>query len=68
VPIYEYTCGKCNTKFEELVRTMAEEAAPACPSCGSKKTERAMSVFAVSEGSSKPPACRGCTGGPCPME
>lgn len=68
MPIYEYTCQECREKFERLVKTMDGKTNPACPSCGSKKTERAMSVFAVSEGQSKSPPCSGCCGRACPMQ
>jgi len=72
VPIYEYTCKSCNKKFEKLLRTMAEQVV-ACPSCGSKKTERQLSVFAVSaEGSrheAMPSRCQQCSAdGHCPMQ
>src|SRR4051794_19272511 len=55
MPIYEYTCQACNKKFDHLARTMTstdgQDKVP-CPECGSKKTDRAMSVFAVgAEGS-----------------
>ena len=78
MPIYEYTCKSCEKPFEKLVRSANEaDAGVACPACGSKRTERAMSVFAVSsvEGggrkSSLPaggPGCGRCGGpGPCAM-
>jgi len=73
VPIYEYTCKACNAKFEKLVKSAKAGAHVACPECGSKKTERAMSVFAVSaEGGrqqqSPPPRCCGCeNAGMCSM-
>ena len=52
MPIYEYTCQACNEKFDQLQRTMssADDGGAArvkCPSCGSTKTARALSVFAV---------------------
>ena len=75
MPIYEYTCRECNAKFEQLVRTMSGEQKFQCPKCGSSKTARALSVFAVSaEGgkgsdSSDLPMCGRCGGpGPCAME
>jgi putative FmdB family regulatory protein len=76
MPIYEYVCKSCNKKFDQLVRTMssAEDDKVACPECGSKKTARALSVFAVgAEGAkaaeSGPPMCGRCGGpeGSCGM-
>jgi putative FmdB family regulatory protein len=40
VPIYEFECAKCGTRFEELVR--AGESAP-CPECGASEVERRFS-------------------------
>ncbi|HXE54629.1 MAG TPA: zinc ribbon domain-containing protein [Tepidisphaeraceae bacterium] len=75
MPIYEYTCQQCNTKFEQLVRTMSGSEKFKCPSCGSTKTARALSVFAVgvegtkSSPASEAPMCGRCGGpGPCAME
>jgi putative FmdB family regulatory protein len=49
VPIYEYTCKQCDNKFEQLVRTMSGNGEKVkCPECGSTKTARALSLFAVS--------------------
>ena len=74
MPIYEYTCEKCHAKFDKLVRTMSGKEAIACPECGSEKTARSLSVFAVgaeqSKGSasSSPGMCGRCGGpGPCAM-
>ena len=47
MPIYEYTCESCSNKFEQLVRTMSGEPKAKCPECGSTKTARSLSVFAV---------------------
>ena len=76
MPIYEYTCQSCNAKFEQLVRTMSGEAKFKCPQCGSPKTARNLSVFAVnsagpkSSSSSDVPMCGRCGGPPgsCAME
>ena len=35
MPIYEYTCQKCNNKFEQLVRSKSGESKFPCPKCGS---------------------------------
>lgn len=58
MPIFEYECKKCKTRFEFLVRGSEK---PACPKCGGKRLEKLISAFgAISE---KP---RGCShGGDC---
>ncbi len=69
MPIYEYTCSSCKTKFEKLVRSMADQSAQ-CPNCGSKKTQRELSVFAVASEaprSEMPAKCQSCSDGTCPM-
>lgn len=50
MPIYEFECGECGARFEELVAASA--APPACPSCGSPRTRRLLS--AVSPSSRQP--------------
>jgi len=59
VPIYEYTCKGCNSRFEQLVKSMNSDAKVKCPSCGSGRTERELSVFAVKGPASKPAAPAG---------
>ena len=74
MPIYEYTCKKCDARFERLVKSMSHEesAKVACPQCNSTQTARSMSVFAVSSAgpSGKPslaaPRMCGRCGGPGP--
>lgn len=50
MPVYEYFCSKCHTKFDAL-RAMREADDPiACAKCQSKKTARVLSVFFASSG------------------
>ena len=47
MPIYEYVCQTCDTRFEKLVRQIAAaDLTPSCPNCDCRKTQRVMSVFA----------------------
>jgi putative FmdB family regulatory protein len=47
MPIYEYRCGGCQRKFEQIVlRGRALEEA-VCPRCGSREVERLLSSFAM---------------------
>ncbi len=47
MPLYEYVCSDCETRFDAL-RSMADADAPiACPHCDSERTARAISVFSA---------------------
>ena len=37
MPIYEYTCEKCNVKFEQLQRTMSGDAKDKCVADAKRK-------------------------------
>ena len=64
MPIYEYQCADCNTKFEKLVRRMADAADVDCPSCGQKHVSQQYSTFSAhangaTASRSEAPACPG---------
>ena len=74
MPIYEFICGECNERFEELVRP-GTESIP-CPSCGKRDhVKRILSVcgFTVEGGrsagsgtsSSTSSACSTCSSTAC---
>ena len=50
MPIYEYRCEDCGTKFEKLVRT-SDTNGLACPSCGTEHLKQELSTFAAHSGS-----------------
>jgi putative FmdB family regulatory protein len=70
MPIYDYRCLKCDTRFEQLVRG---QDAVACPHCTGSELERLMSLPArpASTGADPdysrlgPPRGGGCCGGAC---
>lgn len=41
MPIYEFECGECGARFEELVAAGTEELA--CPACGATRAGRLLS-------------------------
>ena len=47
MPIYEYKCQDCGSKFEKLVRRSADAEALECPSCGKKHLTQELSTFAA---------------------
>ncbi|MBV9120528.1 MAG: zinc ribbon domain-containing protein [Chloroflexi bacterium] len=77
MPVYEYYCSDCHTKFEAL-RSMSAAGDPqTCASCGSdKRVNRLLSTFArigsiesaggsESGGMASMPSGGGCCGGSC---
>ena len=47
MPIYEYECGACERIASHVLLGSKRRLRPACPHCGSAKTKRVMSSFAV---------------------
>lgn len=45
MPIYEYRCQGCGTRFEELVS--ASSPSPPCPDCGATGATRLYSMFST---------------------
>jgi len=70
MPVYEYYCKDCKTKFEAL-RPMSKADAPiACKKCEGKHTSRAISRFAAHSGGKAIAGaggggCASCGGGSC---
>ncbi|MBI2857947.1 MAG: zinc ribbon domain-containing protein [Chloroflexi bacterium] len=56
MPLHEYSCGRCGSKFEKLSRTSGE-ATPECPRCGTaEQVKKTPSGFSGGCGSSYVPA------------
>jgi putative FmdB family regulatory protein len=41
MPVYEFECARCASRFEELMGSAA--AAPSCPQCGAAGSRRLLS-------------------------
>ena len=66
MPIYEYRCDDCGTKFEKLVRRSADVPGLECPSCGKNHLTQELSTFAAhANGGSKAAEMPSCPGGRC---
>ncbi len=61
MPIYEYKCQDCGTRFEKLLRRSSEAVDLNCPSCGKTHLSQEFSTFAAHANGSKAEA------GPAPM-
>jgi putative FmdB family regulatory protein len=51
MPIFEYQCRDCGTKFEKIVSSATNHVT--CKKCDSGKVEKMLSIFAVSGSSAK---------------
>jgi putative FmdB family regulatory protein len=68
MPIYEYICEECETRFEKIVINKQQEIA--CPKCAGKKNTLQLSVFSAANGSANgtaksPSSFSGGGGGSC---
>ncbi len=66
MPIFEYRCTDCETRFEKLVRS-SDTDGPRCPQCGAAHLEQELSTFATHGGGRKEaaPMGGGCPAGMC---
>ena len=66
MPIFEYQCLKCGTRFEDLVLSQSKKPKKAtCSHCGGKSVERVFSRFAARTESSDGAACYNKEAGIC---
>jgi putative FmdB family regulatory protein len=64
MPMYEFVCRECGTRFEELRPPRLETLGVTCPACSSKKVERLPSSFAAGSGRSGKTEGTGSSCGP----
>jgi putative FmdB family regulatory protein len=62
MPIYEYDCEACGTRFEELVFLTSRPKTVICPECSSGQVSKRLSLIAASangspESALAPAAC-----------
>lgn len=48
MPLYEFVCTRCPTRFEALAKV---GEVPPCPACGAKKPERLISAASTPKSS-----------------
>ncbi len=69
MPLYEYCCQDCDTRFDALRSMSAADAPIACPKCGKEHARRAISLFAAigSNGmiAGNGGSCGNCASGSC---
>ena len=69
MPLYEYICNDCSTKFDALRSINNADAPIACQDCQGENTSRLLSLFfAHSDGrtiTQSAPACTSCSTHTC---
>jgi putative FmdB family regulatory protein len=65
MPIFEYKCDSCGTKFEKLLRRSDDLNALSCPDCGEKHLSQQYSTFAARANGSPEPQAGSCPSGMC---
>jgi len=69
MPIYEYVCKDCDTRFEVVRPIKDADATIMCKNCESRNTTRAISVFFANSGgkviAGDSGGCSSCSGGSC---
>lgn len=63
MPIYEYRCNDCERDFEALVRSMVQTEDVKCPTCGSTRVKKAISLFGATTGGSRSSGVAASTAG-----
>lgn len=73
MPIYEFQCNNCTSRFEEYFASSSPNPALKCPQCGSKKVNKIFSTFGMGgssdsglpEAGSSGSACGSCSATSC---
>lgn len=77
MPIFEYRCNECSSKFEILHKSTQNIESVACPSCSSQEVKKLLSSFSASvpsfsatfggysDGSCSIPSSSPCASGMC---
>ena len=69
MPLFEFVCKKCGTKFEKIVFSTDKEEIE-CPQCKSKEVEKQFSTFSAGNSNATVPSSAakqssGCCNGCC---
>ena len=63
MPLYGFICDDCKDDFEELVMSSSKTDDVVCPSCGSRKVQRQLSLVAGLKASSGTSSSASCSTG-----
>ncbi|MCU7495409.1 MAG: zinc ribbon domain-containing protein [Ignavibacteria bacterium] len=67
MPLFEYRCNACNTKFEVLHKSLSSQEEVICPKCKSGDSKKLLSSFSASVSGHHEHSAGGCENGSCCM-
>lgn len=67
MPLFEYKCKDCGRKFDVLHKSPTNLEEVICPDCQSKNSQKLLSTFSASTGSSNFDSGSSCADGSCGM-
>ena len=65
MPIFEYRCENCGSKYEVLHKSSAHQEEVTCPKCNSTKSKKLLSTFSATFDSSTSYSSNSCASGNC---
>lgn len=65
MPVFEYKCHDCNSKFELLHKSSTEKEVITCPSCNSVNNKKLFSSFSASVTGGSSYNTESCSTGSC---
>jgi len=65
MPVFEYRCTKCDTKFEVLHKSSLNPEQVVCPNCNSLNIKKLLSAFCTSSGNVSNFSGESCNSGNC---
>ena len=65
MPLFEYKCSECDTKFEVLHKSSVNQDDVTCPNCKSTKNKKLLSSLSASFNTSSVSTSNECSTGQC---
>ncbi|HMU42487.1 MAG TPA: zinc ribbon domain-containing protein [Ignavibacteriaceae bacterium] len=65
MPVFEYQCQECKTKFDVFHKSQNHNEEITCPNCSSHKSKKLFSTFSAAVANSGSDSYGGCSDGSC---
>ncbi len=65
MPIFEYRCENCGSKYDVLHKSSVNQEEVTCPKCNSTKSKKLLSTFSASIDGSSSYSSSNCASGNC---